>query len=272
MHAESSASQAPDISRLSERVIVLDGAFNARDAGGLPTVDGGEVRRNVLLRMDSPQRLTKRDAEVLLDEHGVRTILDLRYTDESREQGIGLLSRDDVVHINVPVRSSDSMVAPGLRAAVDAAPQRPVWEVTYEYYKGYFHTNDGGALVSALRTLIRPDPAPVLVHCAAGKDRTGVVVALAQAVAGVNNDIIAADYAASASAVPKIVARLAELGGYGEFDPKDTSKQITSAETMLALMDWVGHEYGGAREFLYQRGVRAAELDRLVAILRAEGI
>lgn len=271
MHAESSSSQAPDISRASERVILLEGAFNARDAGGLPTVDGREVRRNVLLRMDSPQRLTEKDAEVLLDEHGVRTILDLRYTDESREHGIGPLRRDDVVHINVPVRSSDSMVAPGLRAAVDAAPERPVWEITYEYYKGYFQTNDGAALVSALRELIRPDATPVLVHCAAGKDRTGVVVALAQSLAGVNNDIIAADYAASASAVPKIVARLAELGGYGELDPQDISRQMTSAETMLALMDWVDKEYGGAREFLHLRGLSETELDRLSAVLVTEG-
>lgn len=271
MHAESSSDQIPDISRASERVIVLEGAFNARDAGGLPTVDGHTVRRNVLLRMDSPQRLTERDAEILLDEHGVRTILDLRYTDESREHGIGPLKREDVVHINVPIRSSDSMVAPGLRAAVEAAPERPVWEVTYEYYKGYFQTNDGSALVAALHELVRPDATPVLVHCAAGKDRTGVVVALAQAMAGVNNDIIAADYAASAAAVPKIVARLAELGGYGELDPQDTDKQLTKAETMLALMDWVDHEFGGAREFLYQRGMSNRDLDLLTAILVAEG-
>ena len=154
---------------------------------------------------------------------------------------------------------------------VDSHPWRPVWEVTYEYYKGYFQTNDGAALVSALRELLKPDALPVLVHCAAGKDRTGVVVALAQSHAGVSNEIIAADYAASASAVPKIIARLAELGGYGEVDASDTDRQMTRAETMLALLEWLDGEYGGAREFLYQRGMSNDELDRLSALLVTEG-
>lgn len=254
----------------ADRMIPLEGAFNARDAGGLLTADGGRMKRNVLLRMDSPHLLTEADAIELLDNRGVRTILDLRYPEESRTHGIGLLKREDVVHLNVPIKSSDSSVAPGLRQMVDSQPDRPYWEVTFEYYKGYFECNDGAAIVSAISELIRPGTLPALVHCAAGKDRTGVVIATAQSIAGVTNDVIAADYAASAPAVPKIIERLVQSGAYGEISPGDSAQQLTRAETMVALMDWIDTHFGGARAFLSNRGMSDADLDTLVGLLRED--
>lgn len=251
-----------ELSRAAERVVELEGMLNVRDLGGMPTEDGGVTRRGRVLRMDSPQFLGE-DAAASLREQGFRTVLDLRYPAESEQEGIGFLSHASLKHVNIPIASSDNQTAPGLRQMLEAAQGRPPAEVVYEYYQGYFLAGRGQGITSAVRVLADPAGLPAIVHCAAGKDRTGCVVATALSAVGVADDVIADDYAYSAGAVPAIVARLQALGSYTDIDETTIDLQRTRVETMHLVLRWLREEHGGAREYLRSRGMTDAELTTL---------
>src|SRR4051812_13190125 len=87
------------VQELEPRWIALDGAVNARDVGGLPLDGGGAVAPGRLLRSDNLQDLTAADVEVLVDTHGVRTVVDLRTGVEVDLEGPGPLVRDPRVTV-----------------------------------------------------------------------------------------------------------------------------------------------------------------------------
>lgn len=257
-------------SRADERRVELDGALNARHLGGISAADGRRFRDGLVYRMDSPQFLTEAGAQELLGERGLRTIIDLRYPRESSEEGIGHLAVDDVVHVNIPVASSERQTAPGLREMLEAEAGRPLDEVRAEYYRGYFTTADGAAIVSAISELLRPNALPALIHCAAGKDRTGSVVAILLSALGASDDEVIDDYAASDPNVPGIIGRLHDLGTYTEIDQSSVALQGSKPDTMRLLLQWVNETYGGAREFLLARGLTEDDLTRLADLLLTE--
>lgn len=254
------------VSRAQERRVELEGMLNVRDLGGMPAADGRVVKHGQILRADSPQFMTEAAARTIFDK-GFRTVLDLRYELESAGEGIGPLADPRLRHVNIPIRSSDNQTAPGLRQMVEAAEGRPVEEVVAEYYMGYYMTGGGANMTNAVREIAGAESLPLIVHCAAGKDRTGCVVATALSAVGVSDEQIADDYAASAEAVPGIIARLHGLGSYGDIDQTTVDMQRTRAGTMQIVLEWLRSEHGGAREFLRARGMNDAELGQLEQLL-----
>jgi protein-tyrosine phosphatase len=108
--------------------------------------------------------------------------------------------------------------------------------------------------VAALRGIATAG-GPALVHCAAGKDRTGVVVALALSVAGVRRDAIIADYAASAERVGQVMARLGAAPVYAAaIDGRPVLEHVPRAETMAAFLDQLDSRYGGTLAWLAGHG------------------
>lgn len=246
------------------RRIELEGAFNVRDLGGLPAGSGRVVRSGLLFRSDSPQLLTDTAVRHLVGDLGVHTVLDLRYEDESEREGIGLLAAEAVEHLNVPIRATDGSYAPTNPFADPGAEDvPPIWETTFAYYQGYFLAYDGAGLVAAVKALAADGALPAIVHCAAGKDRTGGVIAVVLAAVGVDIADIAEDYAETSKAVPNIIRRLAGLPSYTALDPDDLKYHLTYPETMTALMQWVESDLGGVRPWLMARGVTEQELDIL---------
>ena len=119
------------------------------------------------------------------------------------------------------------------------------------------------SIVGSVRTIARADGA-VLVHCAAGKDRTGVVVALALDAAGVDRATIVGDYLATADRIEAILERLvssptyrAELEGH---DPRQHAPQPGTMERVLELVD---EQFGGAEAWLSAHGLDRLDLERL---------
>ena len=197
--------------------IDLEGAVNVRDVGGLPTVDGRATRPGVLLRADNLQGLTPGDVARLTGELGVRTVLDLRTSREVADEGPGPLRATPVVHHAISLIPQPPGESP--RDEIDrAVPHRPArvgatpTDMT-GYYVGYLEDAPAG-LAQALRLLADPGTGTALVHCAAGKDRTGVVVAVALSLAGVRREAVVADYVAQRRAHrgrPGPAAGLADL-------------------------------------------------------------
>jgi hypothetical protein len=108
-----------------------------------------------------------------------------------------------------------------------------------------------------------------VVHCAAGKDRTGVVVALALAVAGVPHEEIVTDYAMTADVIEALVAKLAVSPTYAEdMARRDIASHTPRAETMRRVLELVDQRFDGPLGWLSQHGFRAGDQDRLRARLR----
>ena len=253
--------------------IDLEGAENVRDLGGLPTRDGRTVRPGRLIRSDSLQELTPADVRLLVDELGVRTVVDLRTLVEVDTEGPGPLHDDprvEVRHLSLLPEEGDATdaAATGTDAPVvlpwqkrdetlDEDERRRGAAAVYQRYLG----ERSDSIVEALRVIAHGDGATI-VHCAAGKDRTGTVVAMALDAVGVDRDAIVADYARSAERVPRVFARLAQRRTYaGDLagHDSDIDRHKPQAVTMQRLLDTLDERHGGAAGWLRQHGWTEAD-------------
>lgn len=259
----------------------LEGAANARDVGGLPTVDGRTVRPGVLLRSDNLQDLTPADVARLVDQVGLRTVVDLRSTGEVHLSGptpldgkvrhvqLSLIpewdGEPDEAEVQRAVQTlEEDHVEDALPTLSDFAPRdRTSPTDLVEHYVGYVETA-GRNVGQALKVLADPDSGPTLVHCAAGKDRTGVVVALALSLVGVPRDAVVADYLRSAERAPQILARLQATAAYGPSLADVPVDDITPrAASMEGFLDHVDRAYGGPHGLALALGVSEEEIARL---------
>ena len=257
--------------------IELDGAVNVRDLGDLPTEDGQKTARARLLRGDNLQDLSDADVTKLVRDIGVTTVVDLRSSNELEAEGPAPLDAvAGVRHAHHPVLpevgASTDVIADALLAAnrkdrdrLDRTryPRDPVCG----HYLGYLEDRPD-QVAGALRSIGHAEGA-ALVHCAAGKDRTGVVVALALTVAGVPAEAVVADYAASGERTEAIMARLRRSRLYSrDVNSKPADLQRPRAETMAAFLEQMDARYGGVASWLTDHGLSAADLAALRVKLR----
>ncbi|MCW3040775.1 MAG: protein-tyrosine-phosphatase [Solirubrobacterales bacterium] len=252
--------------------ITLEGAVNARDLAGLPLADGARVAPRVLLRSDNLQDLTPQDIRVLVEDHALRTVIDLRTEFEIASEGPGPLAEDPRVRI----QHHSLYPATGGGTDLDLATIKPWGDnrgaelpgetPTVRAYLGYLERRPD-SIVAALRAIAETDGA-TLIHCAAGKDRTGTVVALALAAAGAPREAIAADYEATTHNIDAIVRRLAATKTYAaEMDVDDVARHSPPPGTMERVLELLDRDHGGAEAWLLSAGLTAEELARLRARL-----
>ncbi|HLV55466.1 MAG TPA: tyrosine-protein phosphatase [Actinotalea caeni] len=277
--------------------IDLDGVVNMRDVGGIPTTDGGAIRRGALLRSDNLQDLTPRDVAALR-ERGLTDVVDLRSDTEVAATGPGPLTREPWVRIHhhsffderdldrdgVPETSAPG---PGPEPAPTepdpAAAQVPAEALPWvglqpstehdnpatAHYLSYL-SDRPDSVVAGLRVVAEAEGA-VLVHCAAGKDRTGTLVALALLLAGAEPEAVVADYAASSERVEQILDRLVSTPTYAAvLGGQPASWHMTHPETMASFIEHVqpGGDQSRLRALLARYGWTDADAERLRARLR----
>jgi len=253
--------------------IELEGAVNVRDLGGLPTSDGGTTVPGRLLRSENLQELTPGDVVRLVDEIGVTTVVDLRSTNEVTIEGPAPLDAlPGVRHAHHPVLTefldvSDTVKAALLTEMAEADRERYPDDPMCGHYLGYLE-NRPEEVVGALRE-IATAPGAAIVHCAAGKDRTGVVVALALTAAGVEEEAVVADYMATDERLEAIIERLSRSRMYaGGVSGRPVRAHAPRAETMKAFLEQLDARYGGLDNWLDGHGFGAAETAQLRAKLR----
>jgi protein-tyrosine phosphatase len=246
---------------------------NVRDLGGLPTSDGGTTVPGRLLRSENLQELSADDVSRLVDEMGLTTVVDLRSTNEVAVEGPAPLDAlPGVRHAHHPVLRefldvSDTAKAALLTETAEEDRERYPDDFMCGHYLGYLE-NRPEEVTGALRS-IATAPGAAIVHCAAGKDRTGVVVALALAVAGVEQGVIVADYMATDERLEAIVERLARSRMYSrDMSSRPVRAHAPRAETMKAFLEQLDARYGGLGNWLAGHGFGPDEVSQLRAKLR----
>ena len=247
--------------------IDLDGAVNVRDLGALPTGDGQSTVAGRLLRGDNLQDLSPSDVRRLVQDIGVTTVVDLRSPAEVAAEGPGPLTRvESVRHAYLSVLpergTATDVAADALTMRRDGARSRYPGDIRAGYYLGYLEDRPDH-VVAAVRS-IADAPGAALVHCAAGKDRTGVVVALALSAIGVRREAVVADYTATAERMPAVLGRLRASTTYAtDLDKAPDDDHMPRAETMTAFLEEVDGRYGGVLRWLSDHGFAPADLASL---------
>lgn len=242
-----------------QRHLAWDACYNARDLGGLPTVDGSETQWRVVIRSDLLSRLTEQGQQAMLD-YGVRTIIDLRASHEAQaEPSAFTTATTDLrapTYLNLPIEK----YYPHVSALISKAETRAeVYCITLDHYPD--------AVVAIMQAIANAQPGGVVIHCHAGKDRTGIVAALLLSLAGVRADAIAEDYAESQRRLwPLYEQQVAEAGGEAAIG--FWLKPTATLDMMHTMLSHLEARYGGVREYLMAAGMADAEIDCLVRRLR----
>jgi len=255
------------------RLVPLQGSFNFRDLGGYRGSGGRVTRWGRLYRADALHELTPADVGQL--RHlGLRTIVDLRTERELAASGRGLLEHEDLAfrHLAVVregVRGDGTSDRAGDGESV-AAPA-PAGDDLAERYLWYLHVGRT-SLVEALTLLGGEEHYPLAFHCAAGKDRTGVLAALVLSILGVEQQVIVADYVITAERLRFIMERWLADPGFAERMAKvPASRFSVEASTMERFLDQLLARYGGARAWALDAGVPADVLDRMTDLMLGPG-
>jgi protein-tyrosine phosphatase len=239
---------------LSERsdALVIDGLVNLRDLGGLPTESGLVTQPGRLLRSESPHTLSESGVRALLDV-GLGAVVDLRTASE-RERTPSPLEGAGVHTLYAPIFTDDEDYPDHLATAG-------------EVYCWWLRERSHG-IALAIRAIADAPSAPVLVHCQAGKDRTGVVVALVLRLAGVSIDDIADDYAISGVQLAEMLARDRVTAVERGMDAVRVERLFTvRREAMVETMACVDGERGGVAGLLRRIGIDASRVERLRDLL-----
>jgi protein-tyrosine phosphatase len=265
---------------VQRRWIDLDGLANLRDVGGIPTVDGGTIAPGRLLRSDNLQDLTPSDIDTLLRLR-VTDVIDLRSDFEAENEGPGPLTEVAAVQIHQhsmfrewregvgdPKPTETPEVAPAEALPwIDLTPSVRAEHPIASHYLSYLSDRPDSVL-AALHEIADAEGA-ALVHCAAGKDRTGTIVAIALTLAGAEPEAVIADYAASSERMQAIVDRLLATKTYAaNLRDRPLSSHLTYPETMRAFLDYVQNEHGGMAGLMEQMGWTEADTKELRAKLR----
>lgn len=249
----------------TSRWLPLEGAANAR-----------VVVPRLLLRSDNLQSLTEHDLRLLVDEQRVEVVIDLRTDVEVELEGPGPMTAEPTVRIEHRSLYPDS----GGHTDLEVGTIRP-WHRPHDHelldelpvvraYMSYLIRRPD-SVVAAIRAVAVSDGA-VLVHCAAGKDRTGVVVALALDAAGVDRSVIVRDYLATRDRIDAIMARLLASPTYrAELEGHDPQSHAPVPGTIERLLDLVDNRLGGSVAWLATNGLGDAELERLQRRLAPAG-
>ncbi|MHB1710917.1 MAG: tyrosine-protein phosphatase [Acidimicrobiales bacterium] len=240
----------------SQRLLPLSGAHNFRDLGGYTGSDGRAVSWGRLFRSDGVHLLTAADMATLRSI-GMFTVVDLRTAGEVRVTGRGPLGGDPARYHHLPLVPQDRGESVGAPA--------PAGDDLAERYRWYLETGRA-ALVEVLRLLARPANLPLVFHCTAGKDRTGVLAALVLDVLGVGRDLIVADYLISAERLELIMGRLrADPATAAQMGRVPASRFSVEASTMERFLDRLYREFGGGRSWALEAGVSQDDLAAMKA-------
>ena len=240
------------------RRIPLDGTYNVRDIGGYVTREGRFVAPRRVLRGDAVHLVDDQGRE-LLSQLNLRTSIDLREHDERVSAPDRLNPEAQLISIPLFSYQVDDDVE-----EIDRT-QFTSLDNVYQF----LIMNRGAAIAEVMSELAQPENLPALVHCTGGKDRTGIVIALLLSLLGVDDDVIARDFEATAlfltpSFHEAILARVAESGQDAE---AYVAMLECPAHLILDVLTTVRNLHGDVESYLRTHGLGDDEIKQLRTML-----
>lgn len=241
--------------RERSRRIKLDGSYNFRDIGGYAGADGRTVRWQRVFRSDGLAFLTESDLATL-QPLGVTTLIDLRTIHELEQTGPSpLIDAHGVRHRHHPF--IDDPVHPDRLNELPDLPQ---------LYAGLIET--GAETIRGVFEALADDTAyPAVVHCTAGKDRTGIVISLLLRTLGVDDETIVTDYALTETYFIEYAEEQRRAGLTPLFSGLRPELLSARAETMFGFLTVVDTRFGGTEQLLSDSGVPAGAKEELRHLL-----
>jgi protein-tyrosine phosphatase len=240
-----------------ERLLLWEACYNARDLGGYETSDGRCTRWGAIVRADTLSRLTPAGLAALRG-YGVRTVVDLRsaweIAGDPNPFGSSGGAAQGPRYLNLPLIDEDNADA---TSALHAVPRvGDGYQIMLDKF--------GANIAKIMRTIADAPDGGVLVHCFAGKDRTGLVSALLLSVAGVPHETVVQDYALTGQYLQPWVDAELTNPDY-PVDVRDRLSTILSspAEAMDGALTYLRERWGGADPYLRHVGVSDEHLHRL---------
>jgi protein-tyrosine phosphatase len=250
------------IAATGQRRLHAAGTLNLRDVGGYPVAGGGTIRWRRLLRSDALHNL---DAEgrAMLAGVGLRTVVDLRTPMEVAAAPSAL---------NGVAASASTRRISLLGDDPQTLPLEPPVELS-DIYR-YMMVHKGPEIGQAVMALCADAALPALVHCSAGKDRTGIVIALTLSAVGVPDEFIAADYALSGSYLdPETTPAIGQISASTQLGDQLTAALLASPPQLILDVLGLARSTGGSvAGYLAQYGVSEADLAVLRAALIEPGV
>jgi len=238
-----------------ERHYPFEGCFNFRDIGGYRNQDGKRVKKGLYFRAGRQDRMSDKDISQLSDLK-ISTQIDLRRPDEVLEQGKGPLEAMGAKYINIaviPEGGSDQLS----RLVGDTG-------ISGKRYLGYLEFGPTSWL-RLFGILSELDNLPVVLHCTAGKDRTGVSTAFLLSILGVSRDVIEADYLLTNHDTERQADFIESTVGYPEGYDRERMIAIAGVpETaMKDFLDGVESRWGTVVEYLKKIGITQEQMDTI---------
>jgi protein-tyrosine phosphatase len=250
------AGRDADDAALTPADAVAGALQNVRDVGGLATTDGGRVRDGVLYRSDAP---VHGDRPPSVRPWPPRYVIDLRSPGEGGDDAHPLAA-DDVIVISSPLLADADPIK--MMAAAETE--------TLSLVSGYPTMLDNGEVIAQIASLVARADGPVLIHCSAGKDRTGAAIAVLLAAVGVVPADIVSDYVLTEANIDAVIARMVAQAPEAERAHLLESLTVRNAhlmrapgEAIAAILDVLSAHPGGAAGWLRDRGVSDEELELL---------
>ena len=237
----------------SERHYPFEGCFNFRDIGGYPNQEGKRVKKGLYYRAGRQDRMTDQDL-LRLSDLQISTQMDLRRPDEAREQGKGPLEAMGARYINIaviPEGGTDQLS----RLVGDTG-------ISGKRYLGYLEFGPSSWL-KMFEIFADAGSLPVVLHCTAGKDRTGVSTAFLLSVLGVSRDWIEADYLLTNLDTARQADFIESTVGYPEGVDRESMLLAAGVpeDAMKDFLDGVEAKWGSAVGYLEEIGVTQEQMD-----------
>lgn len=246
---------------IADRLQTFEACFNFRDLGGYEAVDGRRVRWGHLFRSDTLHRLTDTDAAAF-GALGLQTVVDLRSATEIDDHGsLRPDARTALEWHHLPT--------------IDAVVLRPQDEpgtptdaiVPMSMARGELYLRmlgDGNGLAAVFKVLTDPSRRPAVFHCTSGKDRTGMVAAMALDLLGVPDEVIAHDYVLTNETRDRSNAWITDnepvFAAYLAQIPPE--RRVVDPDIILGFIEGIRAQHGSVRALLLANGITDEAIDR----------